>query len=224
MGGQNRIVVDYGGFEGLVLLAAYDNNTGQEVDRIELEKLEGFDVVKRYNSITDYKSLKSMVKDNQEGFVIRFKNGFRMKIKGDEYCRLHKILTNVSNRDIWEYLKDGKPPDDILDKVPDEFYNWVRETIKDFENKFEEILEHVITNYWEIENKLIEEQISLGNDMVFDEREYAKKYAEHAKKMKHTHLLFSYRREPLNPIRTKKGIWDMLYPEYQKPFKKDNDE
>jgi hypothetical protein len=57
----------------------------------------------------------------------------------------------------------------------------------------------------------------LGDDMIFDEREYAKRYAEHAKTKKYPHLLFSYRKELLNPINTINKIWDMIYPEYQKP-------
>jgi hypothetical protein len=56
-----------------------------------------------------------------------------MKIKGSEYVRLHKILTNISNRHIWECLKDKKPLDEIIEKVPDEFYNWVKETKENFE-------------------------------------------------------------------------------------------
>lgn len=220
---ENRIVIDYGK-EMLVLLGAFETKTGNEIPYESLawySEMCGYPLVKKYNGVTDYSTLKSIVSNDAEGFVIRFKNGFRMKIKGDEYCRLHKILTNVSNRDIWEYLKYDKPLDDILDKVPDEFYNWVRETIKDFQDKQEEILGYVIEDFWEIDGKLIDEEFKLGGDMVFDDREYAKKFAEYAKKKKYPHLLFLYRKEMLNPIRTVNAIWDMLYPEYQKPFKKD---
>jgi RNA ligase len=53
-----------------------------------------------------------------------------MKIKGEEYVRLHRILTGFSNVDIWEYLKDGKDLDELLDRVPDEFDKWVKTTIQ----------------------------------------------------------------------------------------------
>ena len=46
------------------------------------------------------------------------------------------FLTNISSRDIWEYLKDGKPMDEILDKVPDEFYNWVKDTKEELLNQY----------------------------------------------------------------------------------------
>jgi RNA ligase len=188
-----------------------------------LNNLE-FKIVKKYNGINEYNTLKLMVSNDNEGFVVRFENGFRMKIKGEEYCRLHRILTNISNRNIWEYLKNDKPLDEILDKVPDEFYNWVRETVIDLENKFEEIMAQVITDYWEITSLLITEEQALGEDMVYYEREYAKRYAEEAFKKKYPHLLFSYRKEIISPSNTTEAIWNMLFPDYVKPFKKNEDE
>ena len=47
MGGQNRIVVDYGDYEGLVLLGTFDKN-GKEYD-VEMWSQWGFDVVRRYD-------------------------------------------------------------------------------------------------------------------------------------------------------------------------------
>ena len=157
---QNRIVVNYGDDEKLVLLGSIQTNStldvveGYEYD-IHNESYEelGFELVKKYDGITDFTVIKKDISDSKEGFVIRFKNGFRMKIKGDEYCRLHHILTNISNRDIWEYLKDGKPLDDILDKVPDEFYDWVKNTVSDLQNKFNLIKIEVEEEFKELINK-----------------------------------------------------------------------
>jgi RNA ligase len=223
---ENRIVVSYEK-EMLVLLGAIKTSTGDEMGHYNLtkcSKITGFPLVKKYNGISDYTFVKGIINDNQEGFVIRFDSGFRMKIKGDEYCRLHRILTNISNRDIWEYLKDNKSLDEIIEKVPDEFYNWVKNTIRDFENKFEEILGQVITDYWDIETALIDEQSKLGENMVYDEREYSKRFADEAFKKKYPHFLFSYRKELVNPIKTSEAIWDRLYPSYSKPFKNDDNE
>ena len=123
MGGINRIVVDYGEFEGLVMLGAFTTNTAEEVSYDELLKLDGFDIVKKYAIKADFAQLKKMVADNSEGFVIRFKNGLRMKIKGLEYIRLHSLMTQFSNVDVWKCLKEGTPID--LENVPDEFDDWV---------------------------------------------------------------------------------------------------
>lgn len=124
---ENKIVVDYGNDEKLVLLSAYNTSTGVELIREELESLRSFELVKKYDVVSDFRMLKNMVQSNEEGFVIRFKSGFRMKIKGEEYVRLHKIITNISSISIWEVLKDGKDID--LSMVPDEFDNWIK-TIK----------------------------------------------------------------------------------------------
>lgn len=128
---ENRIVVDYGQEEKLVLLAGFHTETGDEIPSSSLFYMTecGFEIVTTYKTWGEgYDLLKEEISNDKEGYVIRFKNGFRMKIKGEEYKRLHRIITNISNRDIWEYLKDHKPFDEILDKVPDEFYDWVEAT------------------------------------------------------------------------------------------------
>jgi RNA ligase len=91
---ENRIVLDYGTDEKLVLLGTFDKN-GKEMD-VEIWSQWGFDVVKKYDGIKDFKELKSMVKDDQEGFVVKFSNGDRIKVKGVEYLRLHKIIDRKS--------------------------------------------------------------------------------------------------------------------------------
>ena len=116
---NNRIVVDYGDYEGLVLLGTFDKN-GKEYD-VEMWREYGFDVVKKYDGINDYKELKQMVKNDQEGFVVKFSNGDRVKVKGVEYLRLHKIMTNVTTTGVWEYLRNGEDVMEILKDVPDEF-------------------------------------------------------------------------------------------------------
>ena len=121
---ENRIVVDYD-FDDLVLLSVMDYDTGAEFSLDYVNALD-FRVVKRYNSITDYKQLKSMINNDQEGFVVKFSSGTRMKIKGEEYVRLHRIMTGLSNVDIWEILKNGEDIEQYLEKVPDEFDKWVR--------------------------------------------------------------------------------------------------
>lgn len=139
---ENRIVVDYGTDEKLVLLGIIDCSTdGIEVNIHNPYYTEGFEVVKKYDGVTDYKQLKSMIKDNQEGFIVRFKSGVRMKVKGEEYVRLHRLLTNFSNVDIWECLKEGKDINELLERVPDEFDAWVRKTISDLRYAYFQIEE-----------------------------------------------------------------------------------
>jgi RNA ligase len=129
---DNRIVVQYP-YDDLVLLGMIKTDTGIEVDihNGEIRLLNmlsnvGFRVVKKYDGISDYSLLKEMIKDDEEGFVVRFSNGDRMKVKGEEYLRLHKIMTNISTTTVWEILSCGGKLEEILKDVPDEFYTKIK--------------------------------------------------------------------------------------------------
>ena len=203
---ENRIVVDYGNEEKLVVIGGIHTETGEEIPDSSLfwTQDSGFEVVTTYKTWGEgYDLLKEEISKDKEGYVIRFKNGFRMKIKGEEYKRLHKILTNISNRDIWEYLKDNKSFDEILDKVPDEFYDWVKETARDLTMRFE----NIDNDYNDIFNS------------IFSLTESKKDFAEKAKRYPHSSILFAmYDGKPTHKI-----IWKLLYPNYSKPFKKDDE-
>lgn len=136
---ENRIVLDYGDDEKLVMLGAFDR-WGKDYDISDWDEW-GFDVVKKYDGIKDFKELKAMVKDDQEGFVVKFTNGDRVKIKGVEYLRLHKIMTNMSTTAVWECLKNGDDIETLLKDVPDEFYQKIKDYSRDLRYGFFQISE-----------------------------------------------------------------------------------
>lgn len=129
---ENRIVLDYGKEEILVLLAIVETQTGID---LPLENV-GFPIVSKYDGINDIQILKQLEIDNKEGFVVKYKSGLRYKVKFAEYLRIHRIVTQVSSINIWEYLKAGNSFDEILERVPDEFYNWVKRTKDDLVKKY----------------------------------------------------------------------------------------
>lgn len=199
---ENRIVVDYGDEEKLVVIGAIHTETGEEIPDSSLfwTQESGFEIVTTYKTWGEgYDLLKEEISKDKEGYVIRFKSGFRMKIKGDEYVRLHRILTNVSNRDIWEYLKDGKSFDELLEKVPDEFNDWVKDTVKDLQGQFDKIKVDVENEFKELINK----------------KEFAEKIKDNPNRSFLFKRLDSYSNQ-LNEM-----IWNSIYPAYSKPFKKD---
>lgn len=120
----NRIVVNYGSRAELVLIAVIDNATGED---LPLPEWSGTSA-KRFDAGSVEELLSSAPPGASfEGFVLRYPStGQRVKVKLDEYVRLHRILTSCSNRTIWEALSSGGSLDDVLDHVPDEFYAWVR--------------------------------------------------------------------------------------------------
>lgn len=128
---ENRIVVDYKGMEDLVLLTVINTETSKELPYKKITDLysDFFPIAKRYDGVKDLNTIKTMFSDNNsEGFVIRFKSGTRIKVKFDEYKRLHRLVTGINARHIWELLKESKPLDELLEHVPDEFYQWVKKT------------------------------------------------------------------------------------------------
>lgn len=137
----NRIVVDYGETEDLILLAVIHTETGKEYDVHDPMWADPWPmpVVKRYDGIVDVAQLHHIEEENAEGFVIRFQSGLRLKLKFAEYMRLHRLLTQVNARVIWEHLRNNQPLDTLLEQVPDEFYAWVRQTRAQLEQQFSEI-------------------------------------------------------------------------------------
>jgi RNA ligase len=105
-----------------------------------------------------------------------------LKIKFDEYKRLHKILTGVSPKSIWEVLKDTGDLSAILENVPDEFYKWVTETAENIEN-----------SYYAIEDVALEEFKKII-EIVYPQdphRKNRKLWAEEIKKMTHPQIGFA---------------------------------
>jgi RNA ligase len=81
--------------------------------------------VEKYDGL-NYTEIKKLNWQNHEGFVVKFTNGYRCKIKFDDYVRLHRQMTNLSTAEVWESLRDGKPVSSILNDVPDEFYDKIK--------------------------------------------------------------------------------------------------
>lgn len=205
---ENRIVIDYGAAEKLVLLGVINTVTGIEIDRQNIEENLGnsFDIVKAYNISNSWVHLWAQNEPNREGYVIRFLNGYRVKVKFEEYVRLHRIITQVSNVSIWEKLSKGEPLDELLEKVPDEFFEWVRDTERELHHKHSDIL-------WEAHDKLMEVTRRLGNS---SRKDYALAIINHPYKS----IIFRFLDGcPGNDI-----AWKMVRPVWSKPFKTEKED
>ena len=145
--GFEQIVVSYPESD-LVLTGMFNRFTGVEYF-IHLSRpmfLSKIPIVKKYSGL-DYKNIKQLNWQNSEGFVIRFSNGSRCKIKFDDYVKLHRQMTNLSTTAIWEALKDGKPVSSILNDVPDEFYDKVHAVETNFRLDYKKVKREYVAKY-----------------------------------------------------------------------------
>jgi RNA ligase len=211
---ENRIVVDYGKKEDVIFIGA--TSVGEELHWTTAQALFKASGIPKKNIVKTeqhfsfshdlFKSLKSQNEQNKEGFVLRFQPGnFRMKIKFDDYVRLHRLLTDFSNIDIWESLRDGKNLEkELLDRVPDEFDRWVKSKISEIRNNFEKI---------EKEAKDLYKIFSDSSEKVSTTKA---EYSIWVKKQKKNlqPILYSI----FDGKDYQKIIWRLIRPEYQKPF------
>lgn len=132
---DNRIVVDYNGREDLVLLAVRNRFTGQYYPWSTVENIAitfGFGLPNVYQFETPHQliSASETLNANAEGWVVEFKDGQRFKFKGEEYRKLHRLISVLSFKNTLEYVASGSI-DELRAVVPDEFLgevnSWVDE-------------------------------------------------------------------------------------------------
>jgi hypothetical protein len=200
---ENRIVVDYGKTRELRLLGGYVTATGEWVPP---DASLGFPIAEMLTVCdpdTDPSTWSAIGDANEEGYVLRWPSSdFRLKVKLEEYLRVHRLITGVSAKHIWELLRDVGPEalDEYLDRVPDEFAEWVKNIGDGLRSQYE--------------------QIKAECEAVFEQRPLdlpRKDVAAFFTKHRYPHVLFSMLDgKPYAP-----GIWKVLEPRAVMPFMKD---
>lgn len=104
---QNRIVVDYGDTDDLILLGAIDIATGNSFGPksvVDHCKWPG-PRTEEFSYRTFAEALAAPPRRGKEGLVVRRPGwGDQVKLKQDDYVALHRIITGVTARHIWEFL------------------------------------------------------------------------------------------------------------------------
>jgi RNA ligase len=116
-----RIIIDYGPVDRMVLTAVRDNVTGEYMRydaMVALADQWNLDCVKTVDLQTaDPNAFVEHVRDlkNEEGYIVRFDDGRMFKIKGEWYCRIHKTMDvlkwekDVLTLILKEEIDDAKP-------------------------------------------------------------------------------------------------------------------
>jgi RNA ligase len=158
-----------------------------------------------------FSSLKEKNEENKEGFVLRFQPGnLRIKIKFEEYVRLHRLMTQISTYDIWEHLKDGKDILEILNNVPDEFDQWVKQTASTLSYHHYMVGERCGKSH---------DYFRYGKYSDRDPQPTKKEFAEHVQKNVNKNLhgimfaIWDGKRDKVDEL-----TWKLIKPKYSKPF------
>lgn len=189
---ENRIVVPYT-TKGLFLLSIFEK--GKEISNEKLDVIAkdvGFKRPKTY----DFKSLDNIVNTAKnldfyhEGFVIRFRSGIRVKIKGDEYCKIHRLIAYTTPLSIWRMMLDFQNVKSFRSDLPEEIQ-------KDFD-QIVSILEAKEKAFWE-DIKLVHERTKHMSDkdlgLLFQQNGISTKGLNFAKSVKY---IFPYRKDGLS--------------------------
>lgn len=188
---SNRICVDYGNLEDLVLLSSIHTESGEEVPPCENHPFQHVDQIIPEG---DFLSMKAKNLPNREGFVVRFSDGFRFKIKFDDYVRLHSLIFSVSSKSLWKLLSLGeKIP---IDSLPDEIYKWVRSEEQKIRGDYDALVREALCAFSSIKHLP------------------RKEFAAEALRYRYSSLLFSM----LDGKPYEHMAWKIVEPEQRTPF------
>lgn len=175
---DNRIVVNYGDTDDIVLLGARHKVTGVSATREQLAAA-GWPgpEVKRYSyeSFEDVLAHAEKGIPGEEGFVVHFTDhDKRVKLKFAEYLRIHRAVSDLSPLRVHEALMEGKKLSDSPD-FPDEFYDEVRRAEKRLEDAHAKKRSALTAQHEEYRASLPEgytmKEFALGASQRYDKQE-----------------------------------------------------
>jgi len=133
------LLVDYGNRSECVLIAVRNTMTGQEISHIDEAERIGLPFAKEYtgtleDAITELPTMKGT---EQEGFVCRWSNGLHIKLKGDHYKKLHRMLSGLAPKRVLSTLIESGHAgiDEMIEGIPDESFDRVHAIVDAIEAK-----------------------------------------------------------------------------------------
>ena len=193
---MTRIVVDYQGAEMLVLIGIVETETGREIPLGQV--FTPFSTAKLYPGW----ELENVLADDdpkREGFVLHYDSGEKVKIKFAEYKRLHKLLTSLTARDVWQWLSEGKHISDMVEGLPEDAQTWALDVAAELEDQYMEITKSC---RWTRELAWLQR---------FKTRA---EVAEYVKRYSNPHITFAM----IDGKDYSKAVWKLLYPPHR-PFR-----
>ena len=101
---SSNLVVDYGSLDDIILLAVIDTSTGSEDDIENYASL--FKLAPSYPSVTDFLAFRNEQNhSNREGFVVKYSNNFRVKLKFEEYFKAHSVKNHLNIKSVFDAIQ-----------------------------------------------------------------------------------------------------------------------
>jgi RNA ligase len=147
---DNRVVVDYGDKEQLVLLAIRDRFTDNYEDWATVQAVAtkwGFGCPMSFWADVD--DIAARCQDmglSGEGFVAEFTDGSRFKFKSPKYLELHKVLSGLSFKRVLEAIQNGTI-NELKAIIPDEFIGDVERWQSQITDELDHMLSRIIEAY-----------------------------------------------------------------------------
>lgn len=212
---ENRIVLNYGDRDDLVLLGSRAILSGDILDPWTAQDFDGWpgpmSEVLYEGPMSGALALED--RPNAEGVVLRYGDSTQVKVKQADYVALHKIVFGLNERAVWEHLSSGKGINEMLDGLPDEFHSWVRGVALDLLLRFNRIQHQCAEDLMRCQ-QMVRTQPLFGLPLVDPEREpraYRKEIADYIRQCEHSGIVFSM----LDGKDPSKAIWKLLYPPHR---------
>jgi hypothetical protein len=136
-----RIVIDYRkkNYEPGLYLIGYRTQEGRLLSYAEVADLAASvsipsPKIYKYSSLCHLTHKMADLPMDEEGFVILYPDGLRIKIKGEQYLRAHRFVSQLSDKNILQALVDGIDQQ-MLEVCPDEFRLEIVEKVAYFKSR-----------------------------------------------------------------------------------------
>ena len=151
-----KIICDYGDTEDLYLITAYSKDP--EIGELDYNEISLLGQIIRMPVVKEYHMswnnlLKFQKESNweQEGYVVRFPNNERVKIKSEDYLKVAAFKRNLNKHTLWKIWKNDLKQRSEIDHVkeymlscPDELYPTATKYIKELQEELQKERENVI--------------------------------------------------------------------------------
>lgn len=135
--------------DDIFLIAVINTEDGTETDSIDNYR-DCLAVTKHYDGIKDWSNIREQFDgENREGFVIRFSNGFRMKMKYEQYFKIHFLRSMLSKKLIYEHIVAGtlSEIEEMISQLDEENQIYYGKKVKEIYDRYDELENTMLSMY-----------------------------------------------------------------------------